>query len=83
MSALTFTTRTGAALGRLRESNASLPDGGFLTVCSSTGPHGRVELSVCGSCVYSNLSFTPDQARALAAELLACADARVAVQGGA
>ena len=40
----------------------------------------RVELGLHGDMLQSYMSFTPDQARAVAAELLACADA---LQGGA
>lgn len=80
MSSITFTT-TMAVPGssRLRESSARLEAGHFLTM-SAVRFTTRVELGLHGDMLQSYMCFTPDQARAVAAELLACADA---LQGGA
>ncbi len=82
MSSITFTTRTGAAAGRVRESSAALPGGQFMTVCASQAID-RVELGLLGDMAQCWLVFTAAQARSVAAELLACADAREAAQGRA
>ena len=80
MSSITFTTTVGApGSSRLRESSARLEAGHFLTM-SAVRFTTRVELGLHGDMLQSYMSFTPDQARAVAAELLACADA---LQGGA
>lgn len=75
MSTTTFTTTTGVpGSSRLRESSALLEAGHFLAV-SAVRFSNRVELGLHGDMLQSYMSFTADQARAVAAELLACADA--------
>lgn len=56
---------------------AGLPDGRFLTVAATTF-HQRVELSAAHAHGYAMLGLTVAEARAVAAELLACADALAA-----
>ncbi|NUN60803.1 MAG: hypothetical protein HUU13_06810 [Burkholderiaceae bacterium] len=75
MSATIFTTRQYQPGARcVRESSATLAGGHWLNV-SATGCSASVELSVHSGMLQSYMAFTPDQARAVAAELLACADA--------
>ncbi|MCB1975389.1 MAG: hypothetical protein KDE65_13290 [Burkholderiaceae bacterium] len=75
MSSITFTTAMGVpGSSRLRESSALLEAGHFLTM-SAVRFSDRVELGLHGDMLQSYMSFTPAQARAVAAELLACADA--------
>lgn len=75
MSGPTFTTRQheGEAL-RVRESTTSLPGGGYLSICATRSTR-LVELGMLCDFMSVHLDFSPDQARAVAAELLACADA--------
>lgn len=84
MSAVTFTTTTGVAgSSRLRESGTQLKGGNFLSV-AAVRFSSRVDLGLHGDMLQSYMSFTAEQARAVAAELLACADAlQTAQQGGA
>ena len=58
----------------MRDASARLEGGHFLTV-SAARYSDRVELGIHGGMLQSYMTFTPDQARAVAAELLACADA--------
>ena len=75
MSGATFTTRQYQPGARcVRESSATLAGGHWLNV-SATGYSASVELSVHSGMLQSYMTFTPDQARAVAAELLACANA--------
>ena len=75
MSNTPFTTTTGVpGSSRLRESSALLEAGHFLAV-SAVRFTNRVDLGLHGDMLQSYMSFTADQARAVAAELLACADA--------
>ena len=75
MNAVTFTTReheTGSP--RVRESSASLSGGVHLCV-GATRITRIVDLCMSRDFMNVHLEFTTDQARAVAAELLACADA--------
>lgn len=75
MSGVTFFTTTGVAgSARLRDSSAQLESGHFLTVAAARFT-GRVDLGLHGDMLQSYMAFTAEQARAVAAELLACADA--------
>jgi hypothetical protein len=75
MSTTTFTTTTGVpGSARLRESSAQLESGLFLSVAAARFTN-RVDLGLHGDMLQSYMSFTADQARAVAGELLACADA--------
>ena len=80
MTGVTFTTTTDApGSGRLRDSHARLSTGHFITVVAARFSD-RVELGLQGDLLQSYMLFTAEQARAVAAELLACANA---VQGRA
>lgn len=76
MSTLNFTTtvasKPGAAIPRTVE--ATLANGDLLAV-TAVAVTGSVSVELSGSTYLSRQHFTPDQARAVAAELLACADA--------
>lgn len=75
MSGVTFTTTTGApGACRLRDSSARLERGHFLTVAAARFSD-RVDLGLHGDMLQSYMAFTAEQARAVAAELVACADA--------
>ena len=75
MSAVTFTTTIGTpGAARLRDSSALLSAGRFLTVAAARHS-ARVELGLHSDMLQSYMAFTAEQARAVAAELLACADA--------
>lgn len=75
MSGATFTTRQYQPGARcVRESSATLAGGHWLNV-SATGYSANVELSVHSGMLQSYMAFTAEQARAVAAELLVCADA--------
>ena len=79
MSGIVFTTSTEEAAGRVRDSVAVFPDGSCLTI--GTAKRGdMVELALSSAMQQSWLAFTAAQARSVAAELLACADARDAAQ---
>lgn len=84
MSGPIFTTRQYEPGARcVRESSATLAGGHWLNVSaagyglnvSATGYGPSVELNAHSGMLQSYMTFTPDQARAVAAELLACADA--------
>jgi hypothetical protein len=75
MSGVTFTTRLHeAGSRRVRESTAILPGAGHLNI-GATRSTRLVELGMLRDFMSVCLEFSPDQARAVAAELLACADA--------
>lgn len=73
MSGITFTNHGGAA-HYARFVGATLPGGHYLSVTAFKGS-GRVALSVTGDMCDSTMTFTAAQARSVAGELLACADA--------
>lgn len=81
MSTTTFTQAPGApGYGRLRDASAVLPGGDFITI--GAGIYGdRIDVGFRGDLLQCHMAFTADQARAVAAELLACADARDAAKG--
>ena len=83
MSGITFTTR-GREEGsnRVRESSANLPGRGLLSVTAWPGTR-LIGLSLTHDFMAVQLDFSPDQARAVAAELLACADALNIAKAGA
>ncbi|HEY9208972.1 MAG TPA: hypothetical protein VIP31_08060 [Acidovorax sp.] len=75
MSGPTFTTREHEAGSlRVRDSSVSLPGGVHLSI-SATRSTRIVDLCMLRDCMSVHLEFSPDQARAVAAELLSCADA--------
>lgn len=78
MSAITFTNHGGDAY-YARFTGADLP-GGVSVMLQAVKVDGCVTLSLNSGVCDAAMHFTPDQARAVAAELLACADA---LQGGA
>ena len=91
MSSLIFTRRMDAHSRCVLNSEADLSDGRYLTVNAARST-GLVELALFYSAdlvsYQSLMAFTPEQARAIAAELLACACAHEAaasnaVKGGA
>ena len=93
MSSLTFTRRMDAHSRCVLSSEGDLSGGRYMTVNAARST-GMVELSLFYSAelvsYQSLMTFTPEQARAVAAELLACADAHgvlhgagAAVKGGA
>lgn len=81
MSGLTFTQRTNMA-DRVRSSDAMLP-GGVLVSIGASFRSDRLELAIVGDTSHCCMFFTAALARSVAAELLACADAREATQGRA
>ncbi|WP_367065244.1 hypothetical protein [Oryzisolibacter sp. LB2S] len=82
MSGITFTRRVDGDFGRVRESSATLPSGEFLTIGASLHSD-RIDLGLMGDMAQCWMVFTVEQARSVAAELVACADARDAAQGRA
>lgn len=75
MSSITFTTRQHeAGSRRVRESSVSLPGGALLSI-GATRSTRLIELGMLRDFMSVHLEFSPEQARAVAAELLACADA--------
>jgi len=73
-AAIVFTTRQHEGEARrVRESSANLPGGVLLSIGTTRSTHLELGMLRDGMSVY--LEFSPDQARAVAAELLACADA--------
>lgn len=75
MSTITFTTRQHEGEARrVRESSASLPGGAYLSI-GATRSTRLVELGMLRDFMSVHLEFSPGQARAVASELLACADA--------
>ena len=83
MSAINFTHAPCApGSGRLRDSSAVLPGGDFLTI--GAGIYGdRIDIGFRGDLLQCHMAFTAGQARAVAFELLACADAHDAAKAGA
>ena len=89
MSRAIFTRRMDAHSRHVLSADATLSDGRYLAI-NADRHLGTVELglSYSGDLVshQSLMVFTPEQARAVAVELLACADAQspgAAMQGGA
>lgn len=75
MSGITFTTRQhDASLLRVRESSANLPGGVYLSIAATRSTR-LVDLCMSRDFMSVHLEFSPEQARAVAAELLAGADA--------
>ncbi|WP_043005688.1 hypothetical protein [Comamonas testosteroni] len=78
MSSIAFTRRMGAHSRYVVSSEAALSGGRYLTV-NAARSNGLVELGLFYSAdlasYQSLMTFTPEQARAVAAELVACADA--------
>ena len=75
MNGITFTTREHEAGSiRVRESSASLPGAGHVSIAATRSTR-LVDLCMLRDFMSVHLEFSPDQARAVAAELLACADA--------
>ena len=75
MSGITFTTREHQAGSiRVRESSANLPGAGHLSIAATRSTR-LVDLSMLRDCMSVYLEFSPEQARAVVVELLACADA--------
>ena len=69
---ITAASKPGAAIPRNAE--ATLANGDLLAVTAATVAQ-TVTVELSGAAYLSRLHFTADQARAVAAELLACADA--------
>lgn len=82
MNGLVFTRRMDAHSHRVLHTDVTLSDGRYLAI-NATRRTGMVELSLSStSSTVSQqtwMEFTPEQARALATELLACADAHKAM----
>lgn len=76
---LTFTRRADMA-GRGLSSDAMLSPGCLVRIDAAMRT-GFVELSLSSGVVHCCMIFTTEQARSVAAELLACADARDTAQG--
>ena len=75
MSGPTFTTRLHEAGSlRVRESSVTLPDGVHLSIAATRSTR-LVDLCMLRDFMSVHLEFSPEQARAVAVELLACADA--------
>lgn len=78
MSKTTFTRRMDAHSRCVLSSDATLSDGRYLAI-NAARHTGLVELGLSYSADLVShqtcMAFTPEQARAVAAELLACADA--------
>lgn len=73
-AAIVFTTRQhDGETRRVRESTTSLPGGAYLSI-GATRSTRLVELGMLRDFMSVHLEFSPDQARAVAVELLACAD---------
>ena len=87
MSSLVFTRRMDAHSRCVLSSDATLSDGRYLAIHAARST-GLVELGLSYSSDLvshqSLMAFTPEQARVLAAELVACADAHTsgAMPGG-
>ena len=84
MSSITFTTRGHEeGTNRVRESSANLPGRVHLSMTACRGTR-LIGLGLSHDFMAVQLEFSPDQARAIAAELLACADVlNIAKPGGA
>ncbi|MBT9511347.1 MAG: hypothetical protein IV104_03275 [Acidovorax sp.] len=75
MSGIAFITRQHEAGSlRVRESSANLPGGAHLSIAATRSTR-FVDLHMGHDFMGLHLEFFPEQARAVAAELLACADA--------
>ena len=75
MSGPTFTTRLHEAGSiRVRESSVTLPGGVHLSIAATRSTR-LVDLCMLRDFMSVHLEFSPEQARAVAVELLACADA--------
>ena len=75
MSDPTFTTRLHEAGSlRVRESSVTLPGGVHLSIAATRSTR-LVDLCMLRDFMSVHLEFSPEQARAVAVELLACADA--------
>ena len=75
MSGPTFTTRLHEAGSlRVRESSVTLPGGVHLSTAATRSTR-LVDLCMLRDFMSVHLEFSPEQARAVAVELLACADA--------
>lgn len=75
MSGIAFITREHEAGSlRVRESSANLPGAGHLSIAATRSTR-IVDLYMSHDFMSVHLEFSPDQARAVAAELLAGADA--------
>lgn len=75
MNGPTFTTRLHEAGSlRVRESSANLAGGVHLSIASTRSTR-LVDLCMSRDFMAVHLEFSPEQARAVAAELLACTDA--------
>ena len=73
MSGITFTTREHVAGSlRVRESSVTLPGGVHLSIAATRSTR-LVDLCMLRDFMSVHLEFSPEQARAVAAELLACA----------
>ena len=73
MNGLTFTTRQHeAGSPRVRESSVNLPGGVHLSIAATRSTR-LVDLCMSRDFMAVHLEFSPEQARAVAAELLACA----------
>jgi len=83
MSGIAFTLRaSGHMPGAVLHADAVLPGGKFLTV-SASGFHHEVQIGLAVGGLNCGMSFSPAQARDLAAQMLTCADALDAAQGSA
>ena len=75
MNGPTFTTRLHEAGSiRVRESSANLAGGVHLSIAATRSTR-LVDLCMLRDFMSVHLEFSPEQARAVAVELLACADA--------
>ena len=75
MSGPTFTTRLHEAGSlRVRESSVTLPGGVHLSIAATRSTR-LVDLCMLRDFMSVHLELSPEQARAVAVELLACADA--------
>lgn len=75
MSGPTFSTRQHeAGSNRVRESSANLPGGVHLSIAATRSTR-LIDMCMSRDFMAVHLEFSPEQARAVAAELLACTDA--------
>ncbi len=83
MSGITFTTRGHEeGTNRVRESSANLPGRVHLSMTACRGTR-LIGLGLSHDFMAVQLEFSPDQAQAIAAELLACADTLNIAKAGA
>lgn len=81
MTGIVFTLRAPDHMpGAVLHADAVLSGGKFLTV-SASGFHHDVQIGLAVGGLNCSMSFDPAQARDLAAQMLACADALDAAQG--